>query len=195
MVFDSKVPIGATPEYMAGHYMLQGRPPSCLSWLLHLSQVNVCIRVLDMAAAPGGKSTYISAVMKNHGLLVSNDANEKRIKSLAANLQRMGVRNAVVTCVDGRQAPSLGIAFDRVLLDAPCSGLGVISKDPSVRCALCASTMFTDMHLRACMSVFFVLCWVSKRVCAFVWGFGCTLVDFAHASCVSCLPILAACAL
>ncbi len=130
VVFDSKVPIGATPEYMAGHYMLQGAS-SFLSVMALAPQPGE--RVLDMAAAPGGKSTYISAVMKNHGLLVSNDANEKRIKSLAANLQRMGVRNAVVTCVDGRQAPSLGVAFDRVLLDAPCSGLGVISKDPSVR--------------------------------------------------------------
>ena len=102
--------------------------------------------MLDMAAAPGGKSTYISAVMKNHGLLVSNDANEKRIKSLAANLQRMGVRNAVVTCVDGRQAPSLGISFDRVLLDAPCSGLGVISKDPSVRFAPSPPAALQSFH-------------------------------------------------
>jgi ribosomal RNA methyltransferase Nop2 len=114
-----------------------------------------------MAAAPGGKSTYISAVMKNHGLLVSNDANEKRIKSLAANLQRMGVRNAVVTCVDGRQAPSLGIAFDRVLLDAPCSGLGVISKDPSVRCVvqllISLYHPFIFFDLRQCVVLFFVL--------------------------------------
>ena len=145
-MFDSKVPIGATPEYMAGHYMLQGAS-SFLSVMALAPQPGE--RVLDMAAAPGGKSTYISAVMKNHGLLVSNDANEKRIKSLAANLQRMGVRNAVVTCVDGRQAPSLGISFDRVLLDAPCSGLGVISKDPSVRCVV--SRFFTRvvMYLRS----------------------------------------------
>ena len=157
-MFDSKVPIGATPEYMAGHYMLQGAS-SFLSVMALAPQPGE--RVLDMAAAPGGKSTYISAVMKNHGLLVSNDANEKRIKSLAANLQRMGVRNAVVTCVDGRQAPSLGIAFDRVLLDAPCSGLGVISKDPSVRCVvpllISLYQPFIFFDLRQCVVLFFVL--------------------------------------
>eukprot|EP00960_Hanusia_phi_P019251 568198-Hanusia_phi.AAC.1 len=90
-------------------------------------------KVLDMCASPGGKSTYIAAMMKNTGMLVSNDANEKRLKSLVGNIQRMGVRNAVVTNYDGRLLPSVFSSFDRVLLDAPCSGLGVISKDPTVR--------------------------------------------------------------
>ena len=167
-MFDSKVPIGATPEYMAGHYMLQGAS-SFLSVMALAPQPGE--RVLDMAAAPGGKSTYISAVMKNHGLLVSNDANEKRIKSLAANLQRMGVRNAVVTCVDGRQAPSLGIAFDRVLLDAPCSGLGVISKDPSVRCVLESFRFLPAVFLCLKMSVIFVL--LHSQLVFLVWVFVC----------------------
>eukprot|EP00960_Hanusia_phi_P006505 185986-Hanusia_phi.AAC.1 len=90
-------------------------------------------KVLDMRASPGGKSTYIAAMMKNTGMVVSNDANEKRLKSLVGNIQRMGIRNAVVTNYDGRLLPSVFSSFDRVLLDAPCSGFGVISKDPTVR--------------------------------------------------------------
>jgi 25S rRNA (cytosine2870-C5)-methyltransferase len=67
--------------------------------------------------------------MKNTGTLFSNDANEKRLKALMGNIQRMGVRNAIVTHYDGRQFPSVFNKFDRVLLDAPCSGL--VKKKPA----------------------------------------------------------------
>ena len=130
VIYDSTVPVGATPEYLAGHYMLQ----SASSFL----PVMACDpqeheKILDMCASPGGKSCYLAALMKNTGTLFSNDANEKRLKSLMGNIQRMGVRNAVVTHYDGRLYPSVFNKFDRVLLDAPCSGLGVISKDPAAR--------------------------------------------------------------
>jgi ribosomal RNA methyltransferase Nop2 len=130
VIYDSTVPIGATPEYLAGHYMLQSAS-SFLPCIALAPQEQE--KVLDMCASPGGKSTYLAAMMKNTGVLFSNDANPKRLKSLAANIQRMGVRNSVVTNYDGRVYPSVCNVFDRVLLDAPCSGLGVISKDPSVR--------------------------------------------------------------
>ena len=130
VVYDSTVPVGATPEYLAGHYMIQSAssflPVMALGALEHE-------RVLDMCSSPGGKSTYIAAYMKNTGVLFSNDANEQRLKATVGNVQRMGVRNCVVTNYDGRQYPQVMSSFDRVLLDAPCSGLGVISKDPSVR--------------------------------------------------------------
>jgi ribosomal RNA methyltransferase Nop2 len=129
-VFDSQVPVGATPEYMAGHYILQAGS-SFLPVMALAPQPNE--RVLDMAAAPGGKSTYIAALMKNTGLLVSNDANKDRCKSLVANIHRLGVRNAIVCNYDGRRFPTVMSGFDRILLDSPCSGTGVISKDPSVK--------------------------------------------------------------
>ncbi|KAI9104665.1 NOL1/NOP2/sun family-domain-containing protein, partial [Phlyctochytrium arcticum] len=129
-IFDSPVPIGATPEYLAGHYMLQAAA-SFLPVMSLAPQENE--RVLDMCAAPGGKTTHIAALLKNTGALFANDANKARLKSLNANLHRMGVKNAVVCHYDGREFPGVIGGFDRVLLDAPCSGTGVISKDPSVK--------------------------------------------------------------
>jgi ribosomal RNA methyltransferase Nop2 len=129
-VFESSIPIGATPEYLAGHYMIQ----SASSWTAVMAldpQPNE--RILDMAAAPGGKTTHIAALMKNTGLLFANDINASRIKSLSANLHRMGVRNSVVINMDGIKIGPHIAHFDRVLLDAPCTGLGVVSKDPSVK--------------------------------------------------------------
>ena len=86
-----------------------------------------------MAAAPGGKTTYIAQLMKNTGILVANDLKKDRLKSLSANLQRLGVTNCVVTNYDGRKVPKMFTKFDRCLLDAPCSGLGVIARDPSIK--------------------------------------------------------------
>ncbi|KAJ2735107.1 rRNA (cytosine-C5-)-methyltransferase nop2 [Coemansia sp. BCRC 34962] len=129
-IFDSPVPVGATPEYMAGHYMIQAAS-SFLPVMALGPQENE--KVLDMSAAPGGKTTYCSALMKNTGMMVANDANKEREKALVANIHRLGVSNAIVCNYDGREFPKVMGGFDRVLLDAPCSGTGVISKDASVK--------------------------------------------------------------
>ncbi|EDV24238.1 uncharacterized protein TRIADDRAFT_26585 [Trichoplax adhaerens] len=130
IVFDSPVPIGATPEYLAGHYMLQGAS-SMLPVMALAAQPNE--KVLDMCSAPGGKTTYIAALMKNTGMIVANDVNKERCKALTANIHRLGVVNTIVCSENGRQFPKIVGGFDRVLLDAPCSGTGVISKDASVK--------------------------------------------------------------
>jgi ribosomal RNA methyltransferase Nop2 len=62
-------------------------------------------RILDMAAAPGGKTSYIAQLMKNTGVLVANDVKKERLKSLNANLHRLGVCNTVAVCNDGRKLP------------------------------------------------------------------------------------------
>jgi len=129
-VFESSVPIGATPEYLAGHYMLQAAS-SFLPVIALAPQPNE--RVLDMASAPGGKTTHIAALMENTGVVFANDANKARTKSLTANVHRLGCKNVVVCSYDGREFPKVMGGFDRVLLDAPCSGTGVISKDSSVK--------------------------------------------------------------
>jgi ribosomal RNA methyltransferase Nop2 len=129
-IYDSQVPIGATPEYLAGHYMRQSAS-SFMPVMALAPQPDETI--LDMAAAPGGKTTYIAAMMKNTGVLVANDVHKPRLPALVANLHRMGVRNTVVTHFDGRKLAKHFKRLDRVLLDAPCSGLGVISRDPSIK--------------------------------------------------------------
>jgi ribosomal RNA methyltransferase Nop2 len=86
-----------------------------------------------MAAAPGGKTTYIAALMKNTGTLVANDVHKQRLPALVGNIHRMGVRNCCITHFDGRKMKPYFKKFDRILLDAPCSGLGVISRDPSIK--------------------------------------------------------------
>ncbi|PIK50672.1 hypothetical protein BSL78_12454, partial [Apostichopus japonicus] len=130
VIFESSVPIGATPEYLAGHYVLQGAssflPVMALAPQEHES-------VLDMCSAPGGKTTYISALMKNTGRVLANDANKDRVKSIVGNAHRCGVTNIVVSNEDGRSFPKVQGGFDRVLLDAPCTGTGVVGKDESVK--------------------------------------------------------------
>ncbi|KAI0040493.1 NOL1/NOP2/sun family putative RNA met [Auriscalpium vulgare] len=129
-VFESNVPIGATPEYLAGQYMLQAAS-SFLPVIALAPQPNE--RVLDMASSPGGKTTHMAALMQNTGIIFANDASKVRTKSLTANVHRLGCKNVVVCSYDGREFPKVMGGFDRVLLDAPCSGTGVISKDASVK--------------------------------------------------------------
>ena len=129
-VFESQVPLGATPEYLAGQYIIMAAS-SFLPVMALAPQEHE--RILDMAAAPGGKSTYIAALMKNTGSIFANDSNKNRSKALIGNIHRLGVKNTIVCNYDAREFPRVIGGFDRVLLDAPCSGTGVIAKDPSVK--------------------------------------------------------------
>ncbi|KAF1981306.1 NOL1/NOP2/sun family putative RNA met [Aulographum hederae CBS 113979] len=129
-IFESQVPLGATPEYLAGHYILQAAS-SFLPVMALAPQEHE--RVLDMAAAPGGKTTYIAALMKNTGCIFANDSNKQRAKGLIGNIHRLGVKNTIVCNYSALEFPKVIGGFDRVLLDAPCSGTGVIAKDASVK--------------------------------------------------------------
>lgn len=130
-ISESPVPVGATPEYLAGHYMLQSAASMCPVMALS-PQPNE--RVLDMSAAPGGKTSYLAQLMRNTGSIVANDLKPDRQKATVANMHRLGVRNVITCAYDGRKLGKLWPnKFDKVLLDAPCSGLGVISRDPSVK--------------------------------------------------------------
>merc|ERR1719266_904680 len=145
VVYSATVPLGATPEYLAGHYILQGAS-SLLPVMALAPQEGE--RILDMAAAPGGKTTHIAALLKNTGMILANDANQARCKAVVGNLHRLGVTNTVVCSHDGRKLPKVMTGFDRVLLDAPCSGTGVISKDPSAKTSKDASDIHLCSHLQ-----------------------------------------------
>nr|XP_031846370.1 probable 28S rRNA (cytosine(4447)-C(5))-methyltransferase [Nomia melanderi] len=144
VVYSSQVPMGATPEYLAGHYILQGASSFLPVMALEPKENE---RILDMCAAPGGKSSHIAALMKNTGVLFSNDVNEERIKAVVGNFHRLGIVNSVICTYDGRKLPSVIKGFDRVLLDAPCTGTGVVSKDPSVK------TSKDEVHIQRCCTL------------------------------------------
>ncbi|EGQ43736.1 MAG: NOL1/NOP2/sun family protein [Candidatus Nanosalina sp. J07AB43] len=80
-------------------------------------------KVLDMCAAPGGKTTQIASKMNNKGIVIANDKNPKRLKSLHANIYRTGSTAANVVNYDGRRIPK-ELKYDKILVDAPCSGEG-----------------------------------------------------------------------
>ena len=89
-------------------------------------------RVLDLCSAPGGKGTQIAQAMQGKGLLVLNEKMPDRAKVLLQNVERMGGANAVVTCAEPSElAARLPAFFDRILVDAPCSGEGMLRKEPA----------------------------------------------------------------
>lgn len=118
---------GKHPYHEMGLYYMQ--EPSAMS-VAELADVKPGERVLDLCAAPGGKSTQLAAKMKGEGLLVSNEIHPARCKILSQNIERMGIRNAVVTN-ETPQGLSARFAnfFDCIVVDAPCSGEGMFRKD------------------------------------------------------------------
>ncbi len=118
-VVDSKVSPGATAEYLLGLYSVQEAA----------AQIPVSLfsdlggkKVLDTSAAPGGKTTQLADLMDNTGAIVALDVDKRRIVALSNHLERCHVANTVVYMLDARRAPTLGMKFDRILIDAPCSG-------------------------------------------------------------------------
>ncbi len=119
--------IGATTEYLLGHYYIQDLSSAMAIEALDVREGQAS---LDVAAAPGGKTTFIAQKMKNTGLIIALEPNEKRMRSMSFNLARCGVLNTCIFKIDAAYAErKLQMKFDRVLLDAPCSCEGVIAKD------------------------------------------------------------------
>lgn len=126
---EGEIPVGNTLEHWLGYYYVQEA-----SQLLPVKALapRPGERILDLCAAPGGKTTQIAQYMEDQGLLVANDSSGKRIQALLANIYRLGVRCAVVTECPGEKFPGEA-NFDRVLVDAPCSGEGIARRFPHLR--------------------------------------------------------------
>jgi len=130
-ILDGEERPGLHPYHMAGLYYMQD--PSAMSPAELLAPMPG-ERVLDLAAAPGGKTTHLAALMQGRGLLVANEIKDKRVGHLAQNVERWGAGNVVVTNESPeRLADHFGAYFDRVLVDAPCSGEGMFRKDMGAR--------------------------------------------------------------
>ena len=125
--FDSEDRPGKHPFHEAGVYYIQ--EASAMAPVPFLA-AKPGERILDLCAAPGGKSTQIAAAMQGEGILVCNEYNRKRAEILAENIERMGVANAIVVNHDSAQLSELFPGyFDRILVDAPCSGEGMFRKN------------------------------------------------------------------
>lgn len=118
---------GRHPYHDAGVYYIQ--EASAMAPVVYLAP-RPGERILDLCAAPGGKSTQIAAAMQGQGLLVCNEIHPARAKILSENVERMGIRNALVTNeTPGRLAQAFPEYFQRILVDAPCSGEGMFRKN------------------------------------------------------------------
>ena len=121
--------VGRLPAHHAGLFYVQ-EPSACSAVTVLDPQPGE--KVLDLCAAPGGKSTQIAGLLAGEGLLWSNEIVKSRAQALLSNVERLGVPNAVVSsCHPQRLCQSLQGFFDKVLVDAPCSGEGMFRRDPA----------------------------------------------------------------
>ena len=126
-ILKSKVNIGATPEYLLGYYYIQGVASMLPPLILNPKPGE---RVLDMCAAPGGKTTQLAQIMENKGSILALDVDRTRMRALRSNISRLGVRNVVTLLLDARKIVGVGEKFDKVLVDAPCTGEGLLPLIP-----------------------------------------------------------------
>ncbi len=120
--FIKKLSVGNTLEHYLGYIYLQGAASMIPPVVLKPKPGDI---VLDMCASPGSKTSQMAAMMKNEGIIVANDNKIPRLKPLTLNLQRCGVLNTVITRMEGRWFTN---KYDKILVDAPCSGIGTIRK-------------------------------------------------------------------
>lgn len=126
--YDGQARPGKHPYHHAGLYYIQEPSAMIAAELLDPKPGDV---VLDLAAAPGGKTTQIAAKLQGEGLLVANEIHPGRARILSENVERLGIANAVVVqATPGELAGRLHEAFDKIMLDAPCSGEGMFRKEP-----------------------------------------------------------------
>ncbi len=117
--YEAKFSLGSTPEYLQGYYYLQEAASQIPAEELDPLEGDI---VLDMAASPGSKTTQLAQLMNNKGVIVALDTEKKRLQSLQNNLERLSATNTIIIKKDARHVLDLGVKFDRILLDAPCSG-------------------------------------------------------------------------
>jgi NOL1/NOP2/sun family putative RNA methylase len=120
--------LGSLHEFLQGYYYLQSIASMIPALILDPKPNEV---VIDMCAAPGGKSTHLAQLMNNKGTLILIERNSKRIPALEVNLRRMGITNSMVINLDAINIEKLNFKADRILLDAPCTGEGLIRQDKS----------------------------------------------------------------
>jgi len=130
-IYDNSIRPGKDPLFSAGAYYIQEPSAMMPAFLLEINEND---KVLDLCAAPGGKSSQILSKLNDTGILVSNDISNKRAQILSENIERMGAKNAYVLneSIEVIENKFYGY-FDKVILDAPCSGMGMFRKNKEVK--------------------------------------------------------------
>jgi 16S rRNA (cytosine967-C5)-methyltransferase len=129
LILDAPYDAHGAPEFEEGLFMPQSRAATAVARTL---QPRPGERVLDLCAAPGGKTTHLAALMENRGAIVAVERHSGRAHALAATARRMGAASIEVCVADAAEFPEEG-AFDRVLVDPPCSDLGTLAARPDAR--------------------------------------------------------------
>ncbi len=129
-IFDGPFDVFGSPQWQAGEIMPQSRASMLVAATLAPQPGE---RVLDLCAAPGAKTTHLAALMQGQGELVAVEVHPGRAQALVRTAQRMRAHNVRVLTADGRELPNDLGAFDRVLVDPPCSGLGTLQSRPDIR--------------------------------------------------------------
>ncbi len=133
------------PIFHAGGYYVQEASSMYLSAIMsHFDMTNKPLRILDLCAAPGGKSTLLAAEMSKDSFLLANEVIKQRSHILAENLVKWGASNTFASCNDVKDMALLHGFFDMVLIDAPCSGEGMFRKDSA------AINEWSPAHVRLC---------------------------------------------
>lgn len=120
--------LGSSHEFLQGYYYLQNVASMLPALILDPKPSEL---VIDMCAAPGSKATQLAQIMKNKGTLILIDRNKKRIPSLEMNIRRLGISNSIILNFDAKNLHELNVKADKILLDAPCTGEGLIRQDKS----------------------------------------------------------------
>lgn len=142
--YDNEKRPGKHILHEGGAYYIQ--EPSAMAPAVYLD-VKPGEKVLDLCAAPGGKSTQIAGAMMGEGILISNEIHPARAKILSENMERMGVKNAIVTNETPQNLAKIFVSyFDKIMVDAPCSGEGMFRKNDN------AAGEWSEEHVTMCAS-------------------------------------------
>ncbi|MFP4567899.1 MAG: NOL1/NOP2/sun family putative RNA methylase [Candidatus Woesearchaeota archaeon] len=124
--YEAEFSLASTQEYLQGYFYIQDAASQVPAEILEPKPGE---KVLDMAAAPGGKCTHLAQLMENKGVIFALEENKSRIQSLKNNIERLSATNILIYKKDARFAHDYKIKFDKILLDAPCGGNFCVEKD------------------------------------------------------------------
>ncbi|HEC96508.1 MAG TPA: RsmB/NOP family class I SAM-dependent RNA methyltransferase [Euryarchaeota archaeon] len=119
--------ISSSKEYLLGYFYIQDISSMIPPLLLDPKPGEL---ILDLAAAPGGKTTHIAQITNEKAKIVAVDISRERMRAMRSNINRLGIKSVLLIRSDGRKIVNYNVKFDKILLDAPCTGEGVIPRDP-----------------------------------------------------------------